>query len=168
MPAASSPPAIQHRYPADSSHCYGCGSRNPHGHQLESRWAGDEVVARFLPLAHHISLPGFVYGGLLASLIDCHAIATAAATAARSAGLADDQPVPRYVTAALDVRFLLPTPLGPTLELRARVTDSSPRKSIVEVLLYANDSCTVRGNVVAVPMPASMLRPASPAGPPGL
>ena len=80
MPSAHGP-SIQELYPADFAHCYGCGKLNPHGLHLASAWEGDEVVARFTPQPQHTSLPGFVYGGLIASLIDCHAIGTASAAA---------------------------------------------------------------------------------------
>ena len=79
-------PSIQELYPADFAHCYGCGKLNEQGLHLESAWEGDEVVARFTPQPQHISVPGYVYGGLIASLIDCHAMATAAASAERLAG----------------------------------------------------------------------------------
>jgi mutator protein MutT len=150
--------ALQHRYPPDYAHCFGCGSRNPHGHHLESHWDGDDVVAHYRPAPHHTSLPGFVYGGLLASLVDCHAMATAAAHAARAAGRSDQEPLPRFVTARLDVRYLRPTPLGPTLELRARPRELAPRKVVVEVEVWVEDTCVVRAEVVAAPMPASMRR----------
>src|SRR3954447_18645301 len=71
--------AIQDLYPDDFAHCFGCGRNNPDGHQLKSYVEGERVEARFTPHAHHIAVPGFVYGGLLASLADCHAMATAAA-----------------------------------------------------------------------------------------
>jgi acyl-coenzyme A thioesterase PaaI-like protein len=69
--------AIQDLYPPDFAHCFGCGPSNPSGHQLKSFKQGAEVIARFTPAPHHMSVPGFVYGGLLASLVDCHAMATA-------------------------------------------------------------------------------------------
>ena len=75
-------PAIQDHYPDDVAHCYGCGRFNDHGLQLKTRWDGDDTVARFSPRAYHTAIPGFVYGGLLASLIDCHAMGTAAAAGA--------------------------------------------------------------------------------------
>ncbi|MCI0452090.1 MAG: PaaI family thioesterase [Candidatus Latescibacteria bacterium] len=154
---ASAPVAIQDLYPDDFAHCFGCGKHNARGHQLKSFVDGDDVVARFTPRSEHTSLPGFVYGGLVASLIDCHAMATAAAAAERAAGRGiGDGPAPRFVTAALNVSFLKPTPMGGELVLRARVTERSERKAIVEVTLSANDVVTARGNVVAVPMPASM------------
>jgi len=149
--------AIQDLYPDDFAHCFGCGRHNAHGHQLKSFVDGDDVVARFTPRAEDTALPGFVYGGLIASLIDCHAMATAAAAAERAAGRRiGEGPAPRFVTAALNVTFMKPTPMGGELALRARVTERTDRKAIVEVTLSANDVVTARGNVVAVPMPASM------------
>jgi len=151
--------AIQDRYPDDFAHCFGCGKHNTRGHLLKSYVDGDEVVARFKPREEHTALPGFVYGGLIASLIDCHAMATAAAAAERAAGREiGEAPSPRFVTAALNVAFLKPTPIGGELVLRARVAERSERKAVVEVELSANDVVTARGNVVAVPMPASMAR----------
>lgn len=152
-------PAVQDHYPDDFAHCYGCGRLNPDGLRLESRWDGDEVVAEFRPRASHLALPGFVYGGLLASLVDCHAMAAAAAGSERAAGFAvGERESPRFVTASLKVDYLKPTPLGHELVLRARVRESSERKAVVEVDVIAEGTVTVRGEVVAVRMPASMRR----------
>ena len=159
----SSPrPSIQQFYPDESAHCYGCGRLNAHGLHLESAWEGDEVVARFTPRPEQISMPGFVYGGLIASLIDCHAMATAAAHADRLAGHAvGDVPASRYATAALHVDYLRPTPHGPELVVRARVKETGRRKIVVSVPLSAEGIDTARGEVVALPMPEAMLPPAS-------
>lgn len=155
-------PAIQDLYPDDFAHCFGCGRHNAVGHQLKSFVDGEEVVAHFLPAPHHISVPGFVYGGLLASLVDCHGMATAAAAAELAAGRQiGDGPAPRYVTASLHVEYLKPTILGGELEIRARVKERSERKAIVAVTVSAAGSVTVRGEVVAVRMPSSMGSPAA-------
>src|SRR5688572_4342532 len=144
-------------YPDDFAHCFGCGRHNTSGHQLKSFVDGEEVVAHFIPLPHHISVPGFVYGGLLASLVDCHAMATAAAAAELAAGRKiGDGPAPRYVTASLKVEYLKPTPLGVELEIRGHVTERSEKKAIVALTVAAAGSITVRGEVVAVRMPKSM------------
>ncbi len=149
--------AIQDYYPDDFAHCYGCGRLNHDGLHVRTRWDGDETVASFTPRPYHIALPGFVYGGLIASLIDCHGIGTAAAAAERAAGREPgDGPAPRFVTAALRLDFLKPTPLGPVLELRASVKETTLRKIIVQATLSADGVVTARGEVVAVPMPASM------------
>jgi len=152
-------PAIQDFYPDDFSHCFGCGRLNATGHQIKTRFDGDETVTRFAPSSHHVALPGFVYGGLVASLIDCHAMATAAGAALRSGGNeVGAVPSPRYVTAQLNVSYLMPTPLGGELEIRGRVVEATPRKTRVEVTVAADGVVTAKGEVVAVPMPASMLR----------
>lgn len=152
-------PAIQDHYPDDVAHCYGCGRLNEHGIRLRTRWDGDETVARYVPRPYHTAIPGFVYGGLIASLVDCHAMGTAAAAAERAAGRGiGEGPAPRYVTASLRVDYLRPTPLGPALEVRGRVREASGRKTVVEVTVSAEGAVTARGEVVAVPMPASMAR----------
>ena len=144
---------IQHRYPDDLSHCYGCGRNNDSGLHIASHWNGEEGLARFTPRPEHIALPGYVYGGLLASLVDCHGVATAAAATA-----VDGEGPQRYVTASLHVDFLRPTPLGPELTLRARVTERLGRKVVVEVEILALDELRARGRVVAAPMPRTMAR----------
>jgi Uncharacterized protein, possibly involved in aromatic compounds catabolism len=142
--------AIQDLYPEDFAHCFGCGSKNPSGHQLKSYVEGETVVAHFTPSPHHMSVPGFVYGGLLASLVDCHAMATAA-----SSEIVDNL-APRFVTAVLHVEYLKPTPLGTPLEIRGHVTERSARKAIIELTVKAGDVVTVRANAVAVRIPKSM------------
>jgi acyl-coenzyme A thioesterase PaaI-like protein len=153
-------PAVQDHYPEDVAHCYGCGRLNEHGLQLKTFADGEETVASFQPRPEHKAVPGFVYGGLIASLVDCHAMATAAAAAEREAGRAvGDGPSPRFVTGSLRVDYMRPTPLGPELELRGRVKELGLRKAVVEVTLSAHGAVTVRGEVVAVRMPETMATP---------
>ena len=152
-------PAIQDLYPDDFAHCYGCGRNNSEGHQLKSFVEGDEVVAHFTPSAKHVAVPGFVYGGLLASLVDCHAMATAAAAAEFAAGRKiGEGEVARYVTAALNVDYVKPTPLGCELEIRGHVTERSEKKAIVAMTVSASGVVTVRAEAVAVRIPKSMER----------
>lgn len=157
MPAPE-PAAIQDRYPDEFAVCYGCGRLNAHGLHVRSVQHGSESVARITPRAEHTGIAGFVYGGLIASLIDCHAIGAAAAAAERADGREiGDAPVPRFVTASLHVEFLAPTPLGPPLELRARVVEATARKSVVEASIVAAGVTTATGRVIAVRIPASMM-----------
>jgi len=148
--------AIQDDYPDDFSHCYGCGRLNEHGYRLKSRVRGDAVVARFEPEPWHLSVPGFTYGGLIASLIDCHAMATAAAAKYRAEGREPgSEPPLRYVTGRLAVDYVKPTPIGP-LELSARAREVGERKVLVDVELSAGGEVTARGDVVAVLLPGAM------------
>lgn len=146
--------AFQDTYPENVAHCYGCGRLNEHGHQIKTYWDGDETVTRFQPHPEHTAIPGFVYGGLIASLIDCHSTGTAAAAAYRAEQREmDSEPPLRFVTGSLHVDFLKPTPLGPILELRGRVKELKGRKVVVESEVWVNGVMTARGEVVAVQMP---------------
>ena len=149
--------AFQEYYPDDLSHCYGCGRLNEQGLHIKSYWDGEESVCIFEPKDYHIAIPGYVYGGLIASLIDCHGTGTAAAAAYRAQGRAmDKEPKLRYLTAALHVDFLRPTPLGGPLELRGRIKEIKGRKVIVAITLSAKGEERVRGEVVAVQMPENL------------
>ncbi|WP_417796486.1 PaaI family thioesterase [Terasakiella pusilla] len=150
--------AFQDAYADDFSHCYGCGKNNPMGHQLKSYWDGEETVATFTPNEEHTALPGFVYGGLLASLIDCHGTGSASAAAYKAEGRPlGSEPALRFVTGNLNVDFLAPTPLGVPLQLRGTIREVKEKKVIVDITIYANDKACVKGSVIAVKMPASML-----------
>jgi acyl-coenzyme A thioesterase PaaI-like protein len=146
--------AFQDYYPENVAHCYGCGSLNPHGHQIKTFWDGDETVTYFRPEPYHTAIPGFVYGGLLASLIDCHSTGTAAAAMYKAEEREmDTEPALRFVTASLHVDYMKPTPIDGVLEIRGRVKEIKGRKVLVETTIFANGLATVRGQVVAVLMP---------------
>ena len=148
--------AFQDHYPDNVAQCYGCGSQNPHGHQIKTVWEGDETVTRFRPEPFHTSVPGFAYGGLIASLIDCHSTGTAAAAMYRQAGRGmDSLPAFRFVTGSLHVDFLKPTPIDVELVIRGHVKEIKGRKVVVETTVWAGDVATARGEVVAVQMPES-------------
>ncbi|MEW6029926.1 MAG: PaaI family thioesterase [Chloroflexota bacterium] len=150
--------AFQDYYPDYFAHCYGCGSLNELGHQIKSHWDGEETVAHFTPQPYHTAIPGYVYGGLLASLIDCHGTGTAAAAAYRAEGRAmDTEPPLRFLTASLHVDYLKPTPLGPTLEVRGRIKEVKGRKVVVEEWIVVEGVITVRGEVVAVQVPEQLV-----------
>ena len=150
--------SFQDYYPDELSSCYGCGRLNEHGLQLKSYWDGEETVAIFHPKPYHIAIPGYVYGGLIASLIDCHGTGTAAAAAYRHEGreMGTDPPL-RFVTASLQVEYLRPTPLGVPLEVRGRVKELKGRKVVVSATLSADGKVCARGQVVAVQMPEHMM-----------
>ena len=146
--------AFQDYYPEHLAHCYGCGRLNEHGYRIATVWDGDESVTRFTPESFHTAVPGFVYGGLLASLIDCHSTGTAAAAMYRSENREmDSSPSFRFVTGSLLVRYLKPTSLGPELLIRGHVREIKGRKVTVESTVLVDDVPTVRGEVVAIQMP---------------
>jgi acyl-coenzyme A thioesterase PaaI-like protein len=146
--------AFQDFYPEEFSYCYGCGRLNEHGLQIKSYWDGDESVCHFQPRPYHTAIPGYVYGGLIASLIDCHSTGTAAAAAYRAQGrLMGSEPALRYLTASLHVDYLRPTPIDTPLEVRASVKEIKGRKVVVSSAVYAHGEVCARGEVVAVQVP---------------
>ena len=151
--------SFQDYYPDVMAHCYGCGRLNEYGHQIKSYWDSDESVCHFQPRPYHIAIPGYVYGGLLASLIDCHGTGTAAAAAYRAENRAmDTEPAFRFLTASLHVDYLKPTPLGVELEIRAKVKEIQGRKVTIEEWINANGVTTVRGEIVTVQVPDQLVQ----------
>ncbi|WP_077339236.1 PaaI family thioesterase [Pseudocolwellia agarivorans] len=159
--------AFQDFYPDEISHCYGCGKNNPEGHQLKSYWFEDtnhldgkclKTIAHFTPDVKYTAIPGFVYGGLIASLIDCHGTGSAAAMAYHNEKRPmDSSPALRFVTGALNVSYLAPTPQNKELTLIGTFTEIKARKIIVNISLLADNVECARGEVIAVLMPDSML-----------
>lgn len=153
--------AIQDTYPEDFAHCYGCGYKNPEGHRFKTYYdeATGETVTRYRPKPYHTAIPGFVYGGLIASLIDCHSTGSAAIFKMLAEGKKPGkEPAPRFVTARLEVDYQKPTPLGPELLVRGRAIEVKEKKVVVESRLYAGGEETVRGRAVLVLMPETMRR----------
>jgi acyl-coenzyme A thioesterase PaaI-like protein len=148
---------FQDYYPDELSHCYGCGRLNEHGLKIRSYWDGQEAVAVIEPKPYHIGIPGYVYGGLIASVIDCHCIGTASAAALQAPGRVIETSLPlRFVTASLHVDYLRPAPIGVALEVRAKVKEIKDRKVIVAATVSANNEVCARGEVIAVQMPEHM------------
>jgi acyl-coenzyme A thioesterase PaaI-like protein len=154
--------AFQDHYPHNVAHCYGCGHLNSHGHQIKTVWDGDETVTHFTPKPYHTSIIGYAYGGLIASLIDCHSTGSAAAAMYRQAGRdRDSLPAFHFVTGSLHVDYPKPTPIEGELEIRGRIKEIKGRKVVVETTVYAGGVATVRGEVVAVQMPESFSQTAA-------
>ena len=145
--------AIQDYYPDDTAYCYGCGRLNESGLHIKSYWQGDHSLATFEPQAYHMAIPGFVYGGLIASLIDCHGTGTAALAAYQQAGREPGtEPHLRFVTGSLHVDYLKPTPMG-RLTLRGTIKEIKGRKVVVSIDFFAGDVQTAKGEVVAIQIP---------------
>ncbi len=139
--------AFQDQYPDDYAHCYGCGRLNKAGHHLKSYWEGEESVCRFTPDPKYTGgFPGFIYGGMIASLIDCHGAGTASAAKARE----DGKPLSRFVTASIKVDYLAPTPINTELEVRGKPVEVKGRKVIVDLTVFAAGKITATGTVVMV------------------
>jgi acyl-coenzyme A thioesterase PaaI-like protein len=150
--------AFQDFYDDEVSLCYGCGRLNEHGLRIRSYWENDHSVCTFYPEDYHTAIPGYVYGGLIASLIDCHSTGTAAAAKYRQEGRSmDSEPKLRFLTASLHVDFLKPTPIKGPLVLRSSIKEVKGRKVVVETDLTVDDVVCAKGTVVAVQAPERLL-----------
>ncbi len=148
------PPALQDAWPNGT--CYGCGPANPVGLHLKSYWSADgsEVICTFQPRPEQNGgFDNVMYGGLVASLCDCHSGWTAMAWLYRAEGREHgSQPTISCVTGNLNVSYLVPTPLDQPIVLRAHVEEisSSGRKVTVYCGVYAGDKLTAEAHVIAV------------------
>ncbi|MBU9672478.1 PaaI family thioesterase [Planococcus sp. CP5-4] len=149
--------AIQDEYGQDFAWCYGCGRLNENGLQLRTGWDGEETVTFYEPRKEHTAIPGFVYGGLLASLVDCHGTGSASLALHRKNGYepgSGEEP-PRFVTGSLHVDYLKPTPQGKTLKAVGAVEEIHPKKFKINVEVFADGVKVANGEVVAVLMPST-------------
>ena len=154
---AGDAPAIQDTYPEDVAHCYGCGRLNEVGHQIKTRSTGGETSTIFTPESFHTAIPDYAYGGLVASIIDCHSTGSAAIFAMHERGmLIGEGEALRFVTAHLEVDYLLPTPLA-EFHLVGRLVEIKGRKVVVTATVSADGEVCVRGEVVAVQVPESWI-----------
>lgn len=131
--------------------CFCCGRDNPLGLRIKTYWDGHEGVCRFKPQAHHTGPPGLLYGGLIASLFDCHSMATAMAAAYEAENREPNtEPAILFLTANLNVDYLRPTPMEAEVILRAKVEELTGRKVVVGCRLFADGLECVRGRVIGV------------------
>jgi acyl-coenzyme A thioesterase PaaI-like protein len=146
---------FQDFYPENYSHCYGCGRLNEKGMHIKSKWDGDEAVCYYTPDSSKTGgFPDFLYGGIIASLVDCHCAGTAAAAKIKEDGFeVGDIPMPRFVTASLKVDYLKPTPVGEELEIRASVQEIKGRKVVLSATVSASGTATAKGEAVMVMIP---------------
>ena len=144
----SAGPSLQEKY-SPEGRCFGCGPANSKGLRIGSRPDGEALVATFQPEKHHEAFDGVLNGGIIGALLDCHGNWTAAWALMNRAGA--DRP-PCTVTAEFHVRLLRPTPTGGPVSLRARPTEVSDDRAVVEATLEAAGKvcATCRGVFVAV------------------
>jgi len=132
--------------------CFGCGTLNAHGLHIKSRWQGDELVCVWQPRPEHIGFPGYVYGGTIASIVDCHAVWAALSRRCREVGhdLSSGPPPFGVVTGSLRVIYLKPALVAQSIELRARIVTHNEHKSVVACRVRQGPVECATADVVAV------------------
>jgi len=139
---------IQDHWPEEGTFCWGCGKNNEHGLQLKSYWEDDEAVAIWHPKEHHLAFPGILNGGIIATLIDCHGTGTANAAAHKASSDSDQHFM--YVTGAISVKYLRPTPMDIPVILRAKVIERGEDKIRVSCDLYSGEVKCATAEVLTV------------------
>ncbi|MFF2752804.1 PaaI family thioesterase [Psychrobacillus sp. NPDC058041] len=149
--------AIQDEYPDDFAWCYGCGRLNENGYLFRTYWNGEQTETVYKPREEHIAIPGFVYGGLIGALVDCHGTGSASLALHRKNGFepGSGETPPRFVTGSLHVDFLKPTPQNVVLKAIGTVEEIHPKKWKVITEVFAGDILCAKGEVIAVVMPAT-------------
>lgn len=115
-----------------SLRCFGCGPANEHGLRLRSYDVDGVVRATFVPWPEHDNGTGYLNGGIISTLLDCHGAAAVLLEAHRRGWLPPPGAGLAFVTAALDVRFLRPSPLHDPVELTAELNSISEPEMTVE------------------------------------
>ena len=129
--------SIQEQYYPDVT-CFGCGPTNSKGLQLHSYLEHGDVIATFDPWPEHDNGIGYLNGGIISTLLDCHSAAAVMLEAHERDWTALPGTALPFVTAGLNVRFLRPAPLHGPVELRADLVDASEPEITVEVRLMAD------------------------------
>ena len=125
--------------------------KNNDGLQIKSFWEGEESVCQWESEKQYQGWPGLLNGGILATLVDCHCMGTAMADAyKREQRSLDSEPIYRYATGTLTVKYLKPTPNDQMLELRAQVTEVKGRKTVLKCNVMANGEMTATADVIAI------------------
>lgn len=140
-------PSLQERY-APEGRCFGCGPRNKHGLRIRSFEAdAGIVVAEWQPRDEHEAFDGFVNGGIIGTLIDCHSNWTAVAALLERSGASE---APSTVTAEFSVRFRRPTPSDRPLRLIGRAVEITDDRATVETTVEVDGVVTATGRATFV------------------
>src|SRR5271170_5196752 len=119
------------------NYCWGCGADNPVGLHLKSFWDGEMAVAEWLPSAEYAAGPQhFLNGGIIATLLDCHGVCTAIASAYRreERDIGTDPEI-WYATTSMVVDYQRPVPINSHLQVSARVAAHEDRITTVTCVL---------------------------------
>ena len=147
--------SIQETYGDRFQHCWGCGAKNKDGLHLHTYPSGDgsECVSKFLPEEKYSGgVPANLFGGLIATLFDCHGTASAAWFNHRNQGLKLERNtvITRYITARLEIDFKKPVPIGKVVTVKSVAEEIGERKIIVSMEMEVEGEIKAKARMVAV------------------
>ncbi len=109
---------------AAQNKCFGCGAANPSGLRLEFLVAEDGSVVSLVTVPNTFDgHPGYLHGGIIATLLD-----EAMNKAVRARGSTS-------MTGRMEIDYLRPAPSGAPLRLEGRIVSSEGRKHCTEARL---------------------------------
>lgn len=139
--------SLQMRF-APEARCFGCGPKNADGLRIRSYEAGDgTVVTTWHPRPEHEAFDGFVNGGIIGTLIDCHSNWTAISALMARNRL---EAAPSTVTAELTVQFQRPTASTEPMRLVGRAVEVRDDRVTVETTVVVGDVTTAKGRATFV------------------
>jgi len=132
--------------------CFGCGPDNGNGFKIRSHWENELSVCEWQAEQYHEGWAGLTCGGVIATLVDCHCIATSMATAIKQENreMGSD---PKYVfaTGALNITYLKPSSVDKPIRLEAKVSKIKyDKKYTVECSVYVDGEKTAQAEVVTL------------------
>ena len=114
---------------AAQNRCFGCGEANQHGLQLEFFLAEDGTVVCPVSIPEQFEgHPGFLHGGIIATLLD-----ESMSKAVRARGLT-------AMTRHLEVDYRRPVPSLAPIRLEGRIVRDEGRKHWVEATIFDAES----------------------------
>ena len=125
--------SIQDKWEDIGTHCWGCGKNNEHGLQIKSCWIGDDAICIWQPKHYHVALLGFLNGGIIATVMDCHCLNAANAWVLRHLQELDKP----YLSGLFEIKYLRPASIEKPILLRARVKEMKGRKITVTCSLFS-------------------------------
>ena len=135
----------------DYSSCFGCGPENIHGLRIQSFWDGKEGMCRWRAESHHRGIKGFLNGGIIATLIDCHSFWTGLAALCQKEGIPLGKGTPmKMVTAAMTITYIYPISVDAEIELKAHLTKIGKRSRVVACSVTVEGKECAHGKVTLV------------------
>ena len=110
------------------------------------------AVCEWQPEKHHEGWADLTCGGVIATLVDCHCIATSMATALKNEGRAlGSEPHYIFATGSLNVTFLKPSSVNKPIRLEAKVAKmKNDKKYTVECDVFVDGEKTAQAEVVTL------------------
>lgn len=131
--------------------CFGCGASNKDGLRIKSYWEDDISVCIWTPEEKYHGWADLLNGGIIATLIDCHCMGAAMADAYKRENRSlDSEPIYRYATGTLNIKYLKPTSNNHPVVIKAKVTEVKGKKTVLTCDLYSQDIKTVEAQVIAI------------------